>query len=189
MYGNNNNPYVRPFNNMISQQSMYEQIDNEINNLQQMKERMKNNQLQQNQPQQQPTSINQTFQLAPANRDVIRYANSYEEVQREMVMGDTPFFSKDMSVVWVKNTKGEIKSYELNEIVEKDAKDIQIDFLTQKIKELEGMIKNDTTSTNVTNVNAEQVTTNTTTNDGTNGEPIEEIKPTSIQRVPTSKKK
>lgn len=163
MYGNNN-PYVRPFNNIISQQSMYEQIDNEINNLQQMKERMKNSQLQQNQPQQQPTSINQTFQLAPTNRDVIRYANSYEEVQREMVMGDTPFFSKDMSVVWVKNTKGEIKSYELNEIVQKDEKDIKIDFLMAQIEELKkGMVKDEpkpNVNESITNTNESKEPTN-----------------------------
>jgi hypothetical protein len=138
MYGNNMQ-YQRPFNNIITQQNMYDQIDNEINNLQQMKERMKNSQLQQPQP----TSINQTFQLAPNNREIIKYANSYEEVQREVVVGETPFFSKDMSVVWVKNAKGEVKTYELNEIVQKDEKDIKIDFLMAQIEELKKGMKKD----------------------------------------------
>ena len=136
MYGNN--PYQR---NYINQQNLYEQIDNEINNLQQMKERMKNSNVQQPQ---QPTSINQTFQLAPTNRDVIRYANSIEEVQRDVVMGDTPYFSKDMSIVWVKSMNGNIKAYELKEIIPKDDKDLQIEYLKAQIEELKkGMVKDE----------------------------------------------
>ena len=91
----------------------------------------------------QPTNLTQNFQIAPTNREVIRYANSIEEVQRDLVIGDTPYFSKDMSVVWIKNTKGEIKTYELTEIIPKDDKDIKIEFLEAQIKELkEGMKAN-----------------------------------------------
>lgn len=183
MYGNNN-PYVRPYNNVISQQSMYEQIDNEINNLQQMKERMKNSQAQQPQ---QPTSINQTFQLAPTNREVIRYASSIDEVQRDMVIGETPYFSKDMSVVWIKNVNGNIKSYELNEIVEKDAKDIQIEYLQAQIDQLKkGMVKNEQSTSDVDD---EQISTDSTRVDEPVREPVEEKKTTSFQRISTSKKK
>lgn len=181
MYGNN--PYQRTYNN-FNQQNLYEQIDNEINNLQQMKERMKNSQAQQTQ---QPTSINQTFQLAPTNREVIRYANSIEDVQRDIVVGETPYFSKDMSVVWVKNANGVIKSYELNEIVEKDAKDIQIEYLQAQIDQLKkGMIKNEQPTSNVDD---EQVSTDSTRVDEPVREPVEEKKPTGFQRIPTSKKK
>ena len=68
-----NNPYIqRGFN----QQNMYEQIDNQINQLQQMKDQMKNNQ-------QQP-AINQTFQLAPTNNHTMRYANTIEDVNKEI---------------------------------------------------------------------------------------------------------
>ena len=64
-----------------------------------------------------------------------------------MVVGDTPYFSKDMSVVWIKNTKGEIKTYELNEIVPKDNKDIQIEYLQAQIEELKKeMKKNESTN-------------------------------------------
>ena len=59
-----------------------------------------------------------------------------------MVIGDTPFFSKDMSVVWVKNTKGEVKTYELTEIIPKDDKDIEIEMLKAQINEMKGMIQN-----------------------------------------------
>lgn len=96
------------------------------------------------QPVQTPTNLTQNFQIAPTNREVIRYANSMEEVQRDLVVGDTPYFSKDMSVVWIKNTKGEIKTYELNEIVPKDKKDIQIEYLQAQIEELKkGMMKDE----------------------------------------------
>lgn len=172
----NNNPYMRTFNNM-NQQNMYEQIDNQINQLQQMKDQMKSNTMQ--------PAINQTFQLAPTNSHTMRYANTIDDVIKETVYLDTPFFSKDMSVLWVKKTSGEIKAYELDEIVKKDEKDLQIEFLTAKINELEGMIKNEQPTTNVIN---KQDATSTTTNDETIGEPIEENKPTSISRVSKSKK-
>lgn len=167
------NPYINNYN----QQNMGERIDNQIAQLQQLKEQMKNNQ--------QP-AINQTFQLAPNNSHIIRYANTIEDVNKETVYGDTPYFSKDMSVVWIKNVKGDIKTYELNEIIPKDAKDMQIEYLQSQIEELKGMIKNDA---NVTNVNAEQVSTNTTEYDEPIGETIKSKKSSSISKISGSKKK
>ena len=128
-----NNPY---FNNINSQANI-DRINAQISELQKIKEQMQ-------QPTPVPTNLTQNFQLAPTNKDVIRYASSMEEVQRDMVYGDTPFFSKDMSIVWIKNAKGEIKTYELNEIVPKDEKDIKIEFLQAQIEELkEGMRNNE----------------------------------------------
>lgn len=169
-----NNPYMRNFN----QQNIYEQIDNEINNLQQMKERMKS--------QMQQPAINQTFQLAPTNNHTMRYANTIDDVNKEVVYYDTPFFSKDMSVLWLKNGKGDIKTYELKEIVEKDEKDIQIELLMAKINELEKEKEYEQLNTDV---DAEQITTNTTTDDDTVRTTIKEDKPTSIQRISNSKKR
>lgn len=126
-----NNPYVNGYNPQITIDRINEQM-NELNKIKQ--------QIQQ--PAQQPTNLTQNFQIAPTNREVIRYANSIDEVNRDMVIGDTPYFSKDMSVVWIKNTKGEIKTYELNEIVAKDDKDIQIEMLQAQINEMKGMIEN-----------------------------------------------
>ena len=99
-----NNPYL---SNIYNQQASLDRINEQINQLENLKKQMQ-------QPQQQPTSLTQNFQLAPTTRDVIRYASSMEEVQRDMVIGDTPYFSRDMSVVWVKNLKGEIKTYSIN---------------------------------------------------------------------------
>lgn len=130
-----NNPYS--YNPQVS----VDRLNEQINNLERMKAQI------QQPPVQQP--ITQNFQLAPTNRDVIKYATSIDEVQRDMVIGDTPYFSKDMSVVWVKNTKGEIKTYELNEVVLKDEKDIKIDFLMAQIEELKKEMKNNESNANV----------------------------------------
>ena len=181
----NNNPYARPFmypyQANINQQNMYDQIDNQINQLNAMKEQMKNNS---NQGQQHPPAINQTFQLAPNSNGGIRYANSIEDVNKETVFVDTPFFSKDLSVMWIKNHSGDIKAYELNEIVQKDEKDLQIDLLMAKINELEGMIKNESTNTNAIEP---ETTKDTSTNDKPTGESTKTSKSTGISRVSKSK--
>lgn len=178
-----NNPYLPNYNVGFNQQNMYDRIDSQISQLQQMKEQIKNNPI--SQPNQQP-SINQTFQLAPNGSGGIKYVNSIEDVNKENVFVDTPFFSKDLSVLWIKNASGDIKAYELNEIIQKDEKDLQIEFLTARLSQLEGMIRNEQSNSNA---NAEQVTTSSTTSDEPVGEPIKESKSTGVSRVSTSKKK
>lgn len=174
------NPYMTNYNPSINQQGFSERIDNEIAKLQQMKEQMQK-------PVQQPTNLTQNFQLAPTNSHTMRYANTIEDVSRENVYFDTPFFSKDMSVLWVKGVNGNIKTYELSEIVEKDEKDMQIALLQAQIDELKkGMSVNEQP---ITNDIPTEVTTDTTGNDETIGEPIKTSKSTSISRVSTSKKK
>lgn len=178
-----NNPYMPNYTAGYNQQSINDRIDGQIAQLQQMKDQLKNNPIQ---PQNQQPAINQTFQLAPNNNGGIKYVNSIEDVHKETVFVDTPFFSKDLSVMWLKNASGDIKAYELNEIVEKDEKDLQIEFLVAQIEELKGMIKNEQP---ISNANEKPISTNTTTNDEPIGESIKESKPTSIPRISTSKKK
>ena len=91
-----------------------------------------------------------------------------------MVVGDTPYFSKDMSVVWIKNTKGDIKTYELNEIVPKDNKDIKIEYLQAQIEELKKEMKKYESNDNVN----ESIT-----------ESIEDENPTNVSTVSKSNKK
>lgn len=129
-----NNPYMPAYMNNYNQQNISDRIDNQIAQLQQMKEQMKNTQT---------GGITQNFQLAPSSMGM-RYANSINDVQKELISGETPFFSKDMSVLWVKNTKNEIRTYELTEILPKDSKDIQIEYLQAQIEELKkGMKQNE----------------------------------------------
>lgn len=177
----NNNIYPRqyiPSYNTFNQQTMYDQIDSQISQLNQMKEQMRNNN-------QQP-AINQTFQIAPTSSHSMKYANTIDEVSKEQVFFETPFFSKDMSIVWIKNTKGEIKTYELTEIIPKDAKDMQIEYLQSQIEELKGMIKNDA---NVRNVNEEQNATDSTTDDEPVGNATQKNESSIIQKISRSKTK
>ena len=162
-----NNPYM-------TNVSLNDRIDNEIERLKQMKNQV-----------QQPAPITQNFQLAPTHSG-IKYANTIEDVKKEIVYFDTPFFSKDLSVLWVKNNKGDIKAYELKEIVQKDEKDIQIEYLMSEIEELKGMIKNEQ---HTTNVNREDIPTSTSNVNEATREQIEDDKSTSVQRVSRSKTK
>ena len=152
-----NSPYYNPYNSQMT----VDRINNQMAELEKLKE-----QLQKPMQPATPTNLTQNFQLAPNTRDVIRYASSIDEVQRDMVIGDTPYFSKDMSVVWIKNIKGEIRSYELREIVQKDEKDLKIDYLMAQIEELKKGIINNEPDANVndtiTNADKEQKPANVT---------------------------
>lgn len=123
------------YNNIYNPQASIDRINSQIAELERMKQSIPQA------PMQQP--ITQNFQLAPSNYEVIKYADSMEQVQKSIVIGDTPYFSKDMSIVWIKNAKGEIKTYELNEIIAKDEKDMQIEMLQAKLNELERKIVNE----------------------------------------------
>lgn len=132
MYGNSY------YNNQVN----LDRINNQINELEKIR-----NQLQQPLPQ--PTNLTQNFQLTP-NVNPLRYATSMDEVKRENVNSDTPFFSKDMSVVWIKGTKGDIKTYELTEIIPKDEKDLKIEYLQLQIEQMKkGMMKDESNSNTV----------------------------------------
>lgn len=127
-----NNPYMPTYNNAYNQQSINDRIDNQIAQLQQMKEQMRN----------QSGGITQNFQLAPSNNGKMRYAGTIDDVNKENVTEETPFFSKDMSVLWVKNPSGNIKIYELKETPLKDSKDMLIDALMLQIEDLKKEVKN-----------------------------------------------
>ena len=169
MYNNLYNPY-----SIYNPQNDIDKINAQINDLEKRKNQI-----------QQPIPITQNFQLAPS-REVMKYASSIDDVQREIVIGDTPYFSKDMSVVWIKNVKGDIKTYELNEIIPKDEKDMQIEMLRNEIEQMKREMRNET---NVRDVDATKITTNTARDDEELGTTIEEDKSSSVQRISTSKKK
>ena len=150
----------------FNQQGNLDRINSQIAELEKIKAQMQ-------QPVQ-PTNLTQNFQLAPTNRDIIKYSNSMEDVKREIVMGETPYFSKDMSVVWIKNLKGEIKTYELNEIAPKDEKDLKIEYLQAQIEELKKEMKN-----NERNDDFDEPITNT----------VESEEPTNVPTVSKPNKK
>lgn len=155
MFGNN--PYMMSYN----PQTTVDKINAQINELERLKSQIPQNN------QQQP-AINQTFQLAPNANYTMRFANTVDEVNKEIVTADTPFFSKDMSILWIKNNKNEIKTYEMKEIVPLDSKDIKIQYLEAQIEELKkGMLNNesnanvDETSSNSKSTNVSNARTST----------------------------
>jgi len=167
-----NNPYMQ-----YSPQSNIDRINNQIAELEKMKTQINNPQ---------PANVTQNFQLTPTSRDGIRYASSIDEVEKDIVFGDTPFFSKDMSVVWIKNIKGDIKSFELKEIKPMDDKDILITNLQQQIEELKGRIDNEQYGAN----DDEQfIETSSTENDGATRTAIKKSKSSSVSRISKSKTK
>lgn len=128
-----------PYMNIYNPQSSIDRINSQIAELEKMKQQIPQTPM----PSQQPTNLTQNFQLAPNNNSVMRYADNIDEVKKNMVICDTPFFSKDMSVMWLKNTNGEITSYTLAEIIEKDEKDLLIESLQMQINEMKGKINNE----------------------------------------------
>ena len=111
----------------------------------------------QNQPQmQQPAPITQNFQLAPnQNQNGIKYANSIDDVKKELVFADTLFVNKEYTQLWLKNALGEVKMYKLEQVIELDEKDRKINELMAKINMLESEMKsNESTANGNANVNA-----------------------------------
>ena len=170
-----NTPYMQ---NAYNPQASIDRINTQIAELEKMKSQIPT------QPIQPPTNLTQNFQIAPNNNSAIRYANSIDEVQKDFVIGDTPFFSKDLSILWIKNTKNEIKTYELNEIVPKDEKDLQIELLTAEINELKGMMNNESITTNAIE---SDVSTSTTEDNESIGTTTKKNKSSGISRISKSK--
>lgn len=156
MYGNMYAPY--------NPQNEVDKLNMKINEMERLKAQLQQQSII-------PPAINQTFQLAP-NSNTMRFADNIEIVKKELVVGDTPFFSNDLSVLWIKNTKGDIKSYELHEIVLKDDKDLLIDSLRAQIDELK----------------REKVTKRESNNEYID-EPVESKKSSNVQSIPRNKKK
>ena len=118
-----NNQYLNAYNSQMS----IDRINAQLAELEQMKQRLQ-------QPAQQP-SINQTFQLTPT-ASTIKYASTIDEVSKEYVLTETPFFTKDFSQMWLKDAKGDIKTYTLEEIMPKDERDILIESLQLQVEQL-----------------------------------------------------
>ena len=147
-YYPNNQIYMQ---NMQDLQNMREKIDRQMQQMQQ---------LNQNQMQQQPVpNVTQNFQLAPnpTNNELeSKYANNIDEVRNTFVMKTGVFVNKDFTSMWVKTTDGNIKTYELNEVIQQDPKDVEINNLKQEIQKMREMINYG----NESNVNTKDVEIN-----------------------------
>lgn len=153
------------YNAYYNAQANIDRINSQIAELEKLKSQLPSMQ------QPTPTNLTQNFQLTPQYNQM-RYVNSLDDVKKEVVTIDTPFFSRDLSVMWIKNAKGDIRGFELNEIIPKDNKDMQIEFLQSQIEELRKEIKHNEQPINV-NVN----------------ESVEDEKPTDVSTISKSTKK
>ena len=97
--------------------------------------------------------ITQNFQLSPMNN--FRIVNTKEDVEKEMVLNDTYFLGKELKDFWIKNSRGDIRSFELNEIIPKDEKDILIEKLQKQIEEMKR--NDDTTNEHIAEEQSEDV--------------------------------
>ena len=154
-YYQNNQYYMQ---NMQDLQNMKEKIDRQMQQMQQFN---------QNQMQQQPIpQVTQNFQLAPNpnnNELESKYVNNIDEVKGIFVMKTGVFLNKELNTLWMKNTNGDIRTFELSEIIEQDPKDVEINNLKQELQRMKEMISNES---NVNNSNID--------------EPIEDEKPKRI---------
>lgn len=117
-------------------QNMKDRIDRQMQQMQQ---------LNQNQNQQ-PVPITQNFQLAPnpSNNELeSKYVNNVDEVKGIFVMKTGVFLDKDLNNLWIKNTNGDIRTFELSEIIPQDPKDIEINNLKKELERMKEMISNE----------------------------------------------
>ena len=147
-YYPNNQIYMQ---NMQDLQNMREKIDRQMQQMQQLNQ----NQMQQ----QQPVPITQNFQLAPnpTNNELeSKYANNIDEVRNTFVMKTGVFLNKELNTLWIKNTNGDIRTFELSEIIDIDPKDKEIAILKQELEKMKEMISNESNGNNTDNDGADE---------------------------------
>lgn len=165
------NNYMPNFPNGINQPNIDQNYINMIEKEKERLDKMKEQYVNRFQQPQQPT-LNQTIQVAPTPQNIgLKYVNSINDVQKELTMVDTPFITNDYSTLFIKNAKGEIRTFTLQEVIPKDERDEIIKQLQKENEELKGMIENAKSS------NANDV------------KPIEDDKPANVSNVRTSKAK
>lgn len=134
-YANNSQFYMQNL------QDMRDRIDNQIKNYQQT---------QMQQPQM-PTNLTQNFQITPqTNNSEIqaKYVTNINDVKNTFVMTTGIFVNKEMNTLWLKNINGDIRTFNLQEIIEQDPKDIEIQNLKNELERMKGMIFNANESVN-----------------------------------------
>ena len=150
----NNNPYINPYVNTYNQQPInnMQQVNNYdeyLKYLEKEKERIEKSKEQYiNRFQQQQPTLNQTIQVTPTPSQSIglKHVKNINDVNSELVMFETPFVLDDYSTLFIKNAKGEVRTFAMEEIVPKDEKDKIIEQLRLENEELKGMIVNESTN-------------------------------------------
>ena len=149
-YYQNNQYYMQDL------QNMKDRIDRQMQQVQQFN---------QNQMQQQPVpNVTQNFQLAPnpSNNELeSKYVNNIDEVKGIFVMKTGVFLDKELNTLWIKSTNGDIRTFELKEVIPQDPKDTEILMLKKQIEEMKEMIANESNVDN-SNIDGELKSKNAT---------------------------
>lgn len=145
------NPYVNPYNQQsVNNMQLVNNYDDYLKYLEKEKDRVEKSKEQYiNRFQQQPT-LNQTIQVTPTPNQTIgiKHVKNASEVNNELVMAETSFILDDYSTLFIKNARGEIRTFEMKEIIPKDEKDILIEKLTKENEKLKGMIIDESANEN-----------------------------------------
>ena len=135
--------YPYQYNSLIQSQNAYEQnlknIINQANGQLQQLQQMQNPM----QIPQQPTNLTQNFQLAPnSNNNELesKYAEDIDEVKNTFVTKTGIFITKALDTLWIKNVNGDIRTFNLNEVIPQDPKDIEINNLKKELQRMKEMI-------------------------------------------------
>ena len=134
-YGNNGQYYMQNL------QDMRDRIDTQMKQYQQQ---------QMQQPQ--IPQINQNFQITPTtnnNEIQAKYVNNIDDVKNTFVMTTGLFVNKEMNTLWFKNVNGDIRTFNLQEIIEQDERDLEIQRLRNEIENMKGMIASESNNSNV----------------------------------------
>lgn len=132
-------PVYNPYNYNPYQElkTMRDRIDNTMQQYQQQQNQFQNQMIPQ-QPQ-----IHQNFQLGPVqtNSDLeSKFVNNIDDVKNTFVMREGIFVNREMNTLWTKNVSGDIKTYSLTEIIEKDPKDVEINNLKRELENMRTLI-------------------------------------------------
>ena len=89
----------------------------------------------------QPPQVTQNFQLAPMNNQNElegKFVSDIKEVEDTFVIKTGVFLTSDLSMLWVKDSSGKIRTFNTNEVIELDEKDKEILALKDEIAKLKG---------------------------------------------------
>ena len=174
--------YGMPYMNMSGTymnelQNMRDRIDTQIQQVQQQQQSMP--QL----PIQQPTNLTQNFQLANTSNNNFKLVNNIDDVNKEIVLTDTYFLANGLNNLWIKKSNGDVRTFTLEEVVEKDEKDLLIERLQAEINKLKGgNINEHDESTSKLLYEQSNANTNIET-----GEQLETVKPSNVSTISNSK--
>lgn len=118
-----------------------------MQDLQAMRDRIDRTMQNYQQQHQQQAPITQNFQISPqTNPSELQsgYVNNIDEVRNIFMTKNGVFVNKDLSTLWFKNIEGNIRTFSLVEIIEKDEKDIEIDKLKKQLEEMKSLIQTET---------------------------------------------